>query len=78
MPASFGFLSSYPPTQCGLATFTAALRAEVEIAGHETGVVRVLERADPLSGRSVLPYGMADANVGVAVVPVQQVLGRMT
>ena len=46
MPASFGFLSSYPPTQCGLATFTAALQSEVGDAGHETGVVRVLERAE--------------------------------
>ena len=41
----FGFLSSYPPTQCGLATFTAALRSEIGRAGHETGVVRVDTKA---------------------------------
>ncbi len=46
MPASFGFLSSYPPTQCGLATFTASLHAQVVAAGHPAGVVRVVEHPD--------------------------------
>jgi polysaccharide biosynthesis protein PslF len=54
MPASFGFLSSYPPTQCGLATFTAALRTEIASLGHPTGVVRVLERAEACSGLPVV------------------------
>ena len=29
-PASFGILSSYPPTACGLATFRAALAAGLD------------------------------------------------
>jgi glycosyltransferase involved in cell wall biosynthesis len=64
MSASFGFLSSFPPTQCGLATFTAALQAEMAAAGHETGVVRVLERSVPCTGGTVVQHmvhGQADA-----------------
>ena len=56
MSASFGFLSSFPPTQCGLATFTAALEAEIAAAGHETGVVRVLERPAPWTGSTVVSH----------------------
>lgn len=60
MTASFGFLSSYPPTQCGLATFTAALRTEVARAGHDTGVVRVLERPDSSVGATVVHHMVHD------------------
>jgi glycosyltransferase involved in cell wall biosynthesis len=56
MSASFGFLSSFPPTQCGLATFTAALQAEIAAAGHETGIVRVLERPAPRTGSAVVHH----------------------
>src|SRR5512134_266673 len=56
MSASFGFLSSFPPTQCGLATFTAALEAEIIAAGHATGVVRVLERSAAFSRSTVVQH----------------------
>jgi glycosyltransferase involved in cell wall biosynthesis len=40
---SFGILSSYPPTACGLATFTAALARGLAAHDTEVGVVRVVE-----------------------------------
>ena len=42
---SFGILSSYPPTACGLATFTAALASGMETHGAPVGVVRVVDSA---------------------------------
>jgi polysaccharide biosynthesis protein PslF len=41
MPATYGFLSTYPPTQCGLATFNAALATHLNTAGS-AGVIRLL------------------------------------
>jgi len=48
MPATYGFLSTYPPTQCGLATFNAALATHLNTGGG-SGVVRLLS-SDSVSG----------------------------
>jgi polysaccharide biosynthesis protein PslF len=42
MPATYGFLSTYPPTQCGLATFNAALATHLNATSGGSGVVRLL------------------------------------
>jgi glycosyltransferase involved in cell wall biosynthesis len=44
----YGFVSTFPPTQCGLATFAASLRAGlVRHAGTEGVVVRLVETPEP-------------------------------
>ena len=40
---SFGILSSYPPTPCGLATFSAALASGLSEHDIEVGLVRVVD-----------------------------------
>ena len=41
LPRTFGILSTFPPTPCGLATFTAALAGGLTARGAVVGVVRV-------------------------------------
>jgi glycosyltransferase involved in cell wall biosynthesis len=47
MPTTYALLSTYPPTQCGLATFTAALLAHLAAPGDQVAVVRVLDEPAP-------------------------------
>jgi glycosyltransferase involved in cell wall biosynthesis len=43
MTMSYGVLSTYPPTQCGLATFSQALVGSLQSTQDRVGVVRVVD-----------------------------------
>lgn len=47
MAPSFGMLSTYPPTPCGLATFSQALVTHLRAGGAQVDVVRVLDVPAP-------------------------------
>lgn len=65
MPMSYGFLSTYTPTECGLATFTAALAGGLRAgppASH-IGVVRVVDRL-PGSSRPEIVHHLVTSSPG--------------
>lgn len=43
----FGVLSTYPPTACGLATFSAALARGLRANGADVGIVRIADESGP-------------------------------
>ena len=64
-------LSTYPPTQCGLATFTAPLQAHLRATGLVVDVVRVVESDEVHAGPEVVAHlvnGSASSALGVAAV----------
>lgn len=52
-PLSFGILTTHPPTQCGIATFSAALSAGLSANGADVRVVRVADGSRQSSARVV-------------------------
>lgn len=75
----YGILSTYPPTPCGLATFSAALARGLEMNGAGVGIVRVADGTTSPDPRilaeldngvpaSVADAGAALSNCDVAIV----------
>jgi len=62
---SFGILSTYPPTPCGLATFSAALANGLEANGADVSVVRVSD-GPPSPGARVIGELVNDSPPSVA------------
>lgn len=50
MPVSYGFLSTFPPTQCGVATFSQALFQHLTSSAEGSGIVRVLDSSEAVGG----------------------------
>ncbi|MHB1614180.1 MAG: glycosyltransferase [Actinomycetes bacterium] len=68
---TIALLSTYPPTQCGLATFTAALYEQLRRAPGHVGVVRVLDgHAEGQAGREVVAELMNGSRVSAAAAVV--------
>jgi glycosyltransferase involved in cell wall biosynthesis len=55
-PATIGILSTYPPTQCGLATFSSALAEQLNHRPGTAGIVRVVDRAESHPGAEVAAH----------------------
>ena len=53
VPPTLGILGTYPPTVCGLATFSAALADGLSANGADVSVVRVSERSSTAGARVV-------------------------
>ena len=61
MPISFGFLGTFPPTHCGIATFSQSLMRSIVAgdSGDRVGVVRVMDSPGP-SGPEVVGHLRTD------------------
>jgi glycosyltransferase involved in cell wall biosynthesis len=67
MPVSYGFLSTFPPTQCGLATFSQALFQHLTSTADGSGVVRVLDPSESGRGDGVVGHLLAGSRLSMLV-----------
>jgi polysaccharide biosynthesis protein PslF len=72
-PTSFGLLSTYPPTPCGLATFSAALSKGLRANGSDVNVVRV---ADGSSSSDAEVIGELISGSGRSVAAASELLNE--
>jgi polysaccharide biosynthesis protein PslF len=73
-PATVGLLSTYPPTQCGLATFSAALAEQFDQAPGAVGVVRVVDEPESHAGAVVVEH-LVNTSPGSAANAVRHLNG---
>jgi glycosyltransferase involved in cell wall biosynthesis len=74
MPTDYAMLSTYPPTQCGLATFSAALLAHLPEPGDNVGVIRVLDEPSPQDPPLVV-HDLMSASAASAAAAVEVING---
>ncbi|HUW86902.1 MAG TPA: glycosyltransferase [Candidatus Paceibacterota bacterium] len=65
MSIRFGFVSTYPPTHCGIATFSNSLMSAIRDLGrHTTSVVRLVDKGANEPERSVSPEILRTLHAG--------------
>lgn len=70
MSLSVGILSTYPPTQCGLASFSASLAAELVASGDHVGVVRLVDAPEAFPSTDVVHHLVPGVHAGAAAAAV--------